>query len=138
MDEVFKFVTDFSRANLWMSLVLTSQPLDAAIKQPCVGYCYTNLYKFLNHQLEITYQIIEFKPNCLLTAKTIASSLPSLLYYSFETLSSGIRLTQQQEIELLAPFQPFEPVLHKSLTRQAAQDLVTLQDWLESGLYKSL
>jgi hypothetical protein len=103
-----------------------------------VGYCYKNLYKFLNHQLEITYQIIEFKPNCLLTAKTIAGSLPSLLHYSFETLSSGMRLTQQQEIELLAPFQPFEPVLDKSLTRQAVQDLATLQDWLESGLYKSL
>jgi hypothetical protein len=47
-------------------------------------------------------------------------------------------LTYQQEIGLIALFQPFEAVIYKNLERQTEQDLATLKDWLESRLYALL
>jgi hypothetical protein len=105
---------------------------------PGIGYCYKNLVKFLDRQLELTYQVIEYQPYRLITSKTIAGSLPSLLCYSFDTLAVGTLLTYQQEIGLIALFQPFEAVIYKNLERQTEQDLATLKDWLESRLYALL
>jgi len=136
--EVFEYVSNFSRTRIWSGAVLASQPVETEATQPGVGYCYKNLVKFLDRQLELTYQIIEYQPNLLITAKTIAGLLPSLVCYNSDPLAVGTLLTYQQEIGLIGLFKPFEAIIYKSLDRQAEQDLTTLKDWLESRLYSLL
>lgn len=136
--EVFEYISDFSHSPVWASPVLASQWLEPESVPPQIGCCYKNLIKFLDRQLEVTFQIIEFEPNRLITSKTIAGWLPSLVSYAIEPLANGTRLTYRQETELAMLFKRFEPVLQKSLDRQLEQDLATLKDWLESGLYAQI
>lgn len=138
VSEVFEFVCDFGRSSLWSGAVLFTQPVETETDRPGIGFCYKNLVKFLDRHLEMIYQIIEFEPNRLITAKTITGWLPSIVCYSFEALPEGVRLSYQEQVEPAAPFKPFEAMIYKNLERQLEQDLATLKDWLESGLYARL
>ncbi len=138
ISDVFDFVSNFGHARVWFSSILEFHSLEVETGKLEVGYCYKNLVKFLDRQLDLTYQIIEYQPYRIITSKTIAGLLPSLVCYSFEQQALGTLLTIQQEIELIAIFKPFEAVVHKNLERQVEQDLATLKDWLESRLYALL
>jgi uncharacterized protein YndB with AHSA1/START domain len=135
VDNVFECLSDFSLSALWSGMRMTSEPLNPAKSEPHVGYCYKNQIKLLNWQWEVTYEIIEFEPNHLFTAKTTTGWLPGIVTYCLEPQERATRLMYRHEFELVTFFKPVETVLQKSLERQAETDLANLKDWLESGLY---
>jgi uncharacterized protein YndB with AHSA1/START domain len=136
--DVFEYLSDFRHSTVWAGPVLVTHWLENESSFPQMGSSYRQLIKFLERQLEVTFQIIEFEPDHLITSKTIAGWLPSLVSYVTEPLAGGTNLTCTQETELSNQFKRFEPVLQKSLERQLRQDLTNLKDWLESGLYTQI
>lgn len=134
---IFECLCDFSQCGLWSSLVTSYNPVSPATDEVQVGYCYKNQLKLLNRRWQVTYQVIEYVPNYLLTSKTTAGWLPGIISYRLDTQEGekATRLTYRHEFELVKFFKPYETVLQRSLERQAAVDLANFKDWLESGLY---
>jgi uncharacterized protein YndB with AHSA1/START domain len=141
-NKVFECLCDFKLLGLWNSLVIETEPDQPAsaggMTQPQIGFNYKARLKLLNQTWIVTYQIIEFEQNRLLTYKTTTGWLPGFVNYRLEPEGTGddapTRLIYQHDYELVNYFKPYETLLQKSLARQAETDLANLKDWLESGL----
>jgi hypothetical protein len=141
-DKVFECLCDFKLSGLWNSLVIETEPDQSApaggMTQPQLGFNYKTRLKLLNQTWIVTYQIIEFEQDRLLTFKTTTGWLPGFVNYRLEPEgarddAATTRLIYRHDYELVNYFKPYEALLQKSLARQAETDLATLKDWLESG-----
>ena len=90
--------------------------------------------RFLGRWFEISFEIVECKPNRYLTIKSISGVAPCLISYQFEPVEGGgTNVSLEQVTHIMGGFLGLtEPVVTGTISRQLKHDLLTLKDLLEA------
>lgn len=134
---VFTYMSDLENLADWSNVVISARNLTEGAVQ--VGTRVRSTIRFLGQWCEMTFMVIECKPSCDLTIKSIAGIAPCLFYYRFEPVREGGTIVSQEamiqitEGSLVYP----EEVVTNAVRRQIEFDLHTLRDMLEASAVTS-
>ncbi len=132
-EEIFAYMSDLENMVDWSSVVISARKiLPGAIN---VGATVRGTFRLLGRWLDVSFEIVECKPNRYLTIKSISGVAPCLFYYRFDPVEDGrTAVSQEIIIHLTAGFLGLpESVVTSVIRRQIVYDLLTLKDLLEAG-----
>jgi carbon monoxide dehydrogenase subunit G len=127
-DEMFAYLSDFSRTQEWDPGVIEAERLgDAPVQE---GTEFRLLASFLHRKIPLTYRIVEYDPPNAVTFRGESSTVVSLDRITFEPSESSTRITYDADLALKGPFKLADPLLALAFKRVGARAL--------AGLHKTL
>ena len=131
IDKVFAYLADISRGTVWQSeLVEAKQTSSGPVG---VGTTISEVRRILGRNLETSFTITEFVPDCRLEFKSTSGPIPMRAYFSLEESSGGAKVTMVMEAELTGVFKMTEPLVVSSAKRQMDADIARLKEIMEAG-----
>ena len=130
--DIFAYMSNLGNLLQWSSVIFSIQPTSS--EATGLGTTAKSTIRFLGKWTEMTFFVVECQPNRFLTIKSTSGITPCLFHYQFECLENGgTGIAQDVEISLIGGFEdPTEQVITKAIRRDAAHDLLTLKDTLET------
>jgi uncharacterized membrane protein len=131
-EEIFTYVSNLENLADWSGIVISARKISS--EDTLVGTTVRCTIRMLGRWFEITYEIVECVANRYLAFKSITGVAPFLVCYRFEPVEGGgTNVSVEEFIHFTGGFLGFaEPVITSFIRRQAAHDLLTLKDLLES------
>lgn len=128
--EVFAYVADLSHGPEWQNGLLevrktTEGPLG-------VGTRFTFVRKFLGQKLEASNEFVEYKPDTIVTFRTLSGTMPVIASYLFEPVPEGAKVTCKIEMQPGGFSRLAEPLIAATVRREMAAEFGFLKDLLES------
>jgi uncharacterized membrane protein len=132
-EKVFTYMSDLENLVDWSNAVISARNVSEGAVQ--VGTRVRSTIRFLGRWTEMTFMVIECKPSCDFTIKSISGVAPCLFYYRFEPIKDGGTVVSQEAmIQLTAGCLAHpEEVVRNAVHRQLEFDLRTLRDMLEAS-----
>src|SRR6478609_4549537 len=113
--DAFAFLSDFSTTEEWDPGVVEATRLgDAPIG---VGTEFQVLARFLGRTNTLTYRVVEFEPESLVTLRGENATVVSLDRITFEPVGEGTRVTYDAELTLKGPLRLADPFLGLAFNR---------------------
>src|SRR5215471_7061017 len=131
-EEIFAYVSDLQNLANWSSVVISARNTSGESTQ--AGVTVRCTIRFLGRWFDNSFEIVESKPNCYLTIKSISGIAPCLIYYRLEPIvGGGTIVSLEHVIYLVVDFLGLaEYVVTSAVRRQVKHDLLTLKDMLEA------
>ena len=131
VEKTFAYMSNLENLSDWSSFVLSSRKISSG--ETLVGTTIQCTIRMLRMRFDTTYEIIECKPNRYFTYKSIISIAPSFAYIQFEALDGGgTNVLVEITMHFTGGYLGFdETVITGLISRQIANDLLTLKDVLE-------
>jgi uncharacterized protein YndB with AHSA1/START domain len=133
-NEVFRYVVTPSHWPQWAGPVIAVDT-GAQLGPLQLDQEFTVVSKLMGKQLDTKYRVTELTENRVLQYVSITGPLPHEFTVSFEPVPEGTRLTQTvaaDQDQAGGFFKLAYPLVEKIFSRQAAADIHTLKDVLES------
>ena len=129
--DTFTYVSTFENLVDWSSIIITVRTFSLGVVQ--VGTTMHSTIRFLGRWMDMTFEVVEFESNHLLTLKSISGLAPCLLCYQFESHPDGTTSVAQDATLSLSGgcVDIAEHVLTNAVSRHLEHDLYTLKDMLE-------
>jgi len=128
IDEVFEYLSDFSRTLEWDPGVVEAQRLDdGPIGQ---GSEFRIVSEFLGRRTSLLYRIVEFDPPRMVSFRGVNSTVVSLDRLTFENFGGGTLVSYDAELTLKGPFRVADPLLALAFSRLGDRALNGLRDAL--------
>ena len=131
VEKTFAYMSNLENLVDWSSFVLSSRKISSG--EMLVGTTIQCRIRMLRLRFDITYEIIECKPNRYLTYKSTTGIAPSFTYIQFKPLDGGgTHVSVEITMHFTGGYLGFdETVVTGLISRQIANDLQTLKDLLE-------
>jgi hypothetical protein len=127
-DEVFAYLSDFSRSLEWDPGVVEAQRLD---DEPISkGSEFRIVAEFLGRRTSLLYRVVEFDPPRLITFRGVNSTVVSVDRLTFENFGGGTQLTYEADLTLKGPFKVADPILGLAFSRVGDRALNGLREAL--------
>ncbi len=127
-DEVFAYLSDFSRTLEWDPGVVEAQRLD---DDPIAkGSEFRIVTEFLGRRTSLLYKVVEFDPPRMITFRGVNSTVVSLDRLTFENFGGGTQLTYEADLTLKGPFKVADPILGLAFSRVGDRALNGLREAL--------
>jgi uncharacterized membrane protein len=132
-EKVFTYMSDLENLVDWSNAVISARNISEGAVQ--VGTRVQSTIRFLGRKSEMTFVVIECKPNCDFTIKSISGIAPCLFYYRFEPVKDGGTVVSMEVmIQIMEGCLAHpEEVVTNTVRRQLEFDLWTLRDMLEAS-----
>src|SRR5207247_3419309 len=132
VEEIFAYMSDIANMVDWSSAIIAVRKISPG--ELHVGATVQSTIRFLGKWVDITFEIVEYKPSRYLTLKSISGVTPCLFCYQFEPSEDGGTIISQGTIIHLTGgiLDLAEPVVTNVVRRQLEHDLLTLKDILEA------
>ena len=131
VDKLFAYLADISKGTEWQSELVEAQQTSSG--PVGVGTTISEVRRILGRNLETSFTITEFVPDCRLEFKSTSGPIPMRAYYSLEESGGGAKVTMVVEAELTGVFKMTEPLVVNTAKRQMDADIAKLKDILEAG-----
>jgi uncharacterized membrane protein len=136
IEEVFAYVSDLSNAPEWQTGLIevrktTAEPLG-------IGTQFTFVRKFLGRKLEASNEFTVYKPNEIVTFKTISGPMAVEASYLFGNEPDGTRVTCKIEMKSEGFSRLAEPLIAASVKREMNAEFGYLKDIFENGAVEIL
>jgi hypothetical protein len=130
--DTFAYISNLENLTKWSSFIITARKTSSGEMQ--VGTVLQNTIRFLGHQSNVTFEVIEHEPNRFLTLKSIAGVAPCLIHYRFEpSCGGGTSFSQEVVISITENMSELAvPVFKNAVQRILDCDLLMLKDILEA------
>lgn len=137
-EEIFAYVNDLENLADWSSVVIAARKNSQQSMH--VGATVRCTIRFIGRWFDISFEIVESKPDRYLTIKSISGVAPCLICYRFEPVESGgTNVTIEYVVHSTGGFLGLtEPVVTGMIRRQLEYDLLTLKDLLEAKAYSNI
>ena len=135
--DIFNYITTFENLVDWSSIIITVRTFSLGVVQ--VGATMRSTIRFLGRWTEITFEVVEYELNHLLTLKSISGVAPCLLCYQFEPhVDGGTSVAQDFMISFIGGCGDLaDHVVKNAVSRHLEHDLYTLKDMLEIGTFSN-
>jgi uncharacterized membrane protein len=132
VEEIFAYMSNLENLADWSSVVISARKISSDAK--LVGTTVRCTIRILGRWFDTTYEIVECVPNRYLTFKSITGVAPSLICFQFEPVEGlGTNVIVEEIINFTGGFLGFaETLITRVISRQVANDLLTLKDLLET------
>lgn len=128
VEEVFAYLSDFSRTLEWDPGVVEAQRLD---DEPVgKGSEFRIVSEFLGRRTSLLYKVVEFDPPRMITFRGVNSTVVSLDRLTFENFGGGTQLTYEADLSLKGPFKVADPLLALAFSRLGDRALNGLREAL--------
>jgi hypothetical protein len=126
--ETFAYLSDFSTTQEWDPGVVEAQRLgDAPVGE---GTEFRLVADFLGRKAELTYRIVEFKPDTAVTLRGENATVVSLDRITCEPFDGGTRVTYDAGLALKGPLRIADPLLGLAFDRVGDRALEGLRETL--------
>ena len=113
--DAFAYLSDFSTTEEWDPGVVEAERLgDEPVGQ---GSEFHVVAEFLGRKSALTYRVVEFEPEQVVTLRGENATVVSLDRISFETTGSATRVTYDAELTLKGPLRLADPLLGLAFRR---------------------
>ncbi len=130
-EEVFAYLSDFSRTVEWDPGVVEAQRLD---DEPIAkGSEFRIVAEFLGRRTSLLYKVVEFDPPRMITFRGVNSTVVSLDRLTFENFGGGTRVTYEADLTMKGPFKVADPLLGLAFSRVGDRALNGLREALLPG-----
>ena len=132
VEEIFAYMSNLENLADWSSVVISARKISSDAKLG--GTTVRCTIRILGRWFDTTYEIVECVPNRYLTFKSITGVAPSLICFQFEPVEGlGTNVIVEEIINFTGGFLGFaETLITRVISRQVANDLLTLKDLLET------
>ena len=130
--DIFAYISNLENLAEWTSSIIAARKTSSEEMQ--VGTMLLSTIRFLGHQSESTFEVIEHEPNYYLTFKSISGIAPCLVYYRFEPGGEGgTNFSQEVIVHITESMSELAvPVFKNAIQRQIECDMLMLKDVLEA------
>jgi len=126
--DAFAYLSDFSTTEEWDPGVVEAERLgDEPVGQ---GSEFHVVAEFLGRKSALTYRVVEFEPEQVVTLRGENATVVSLDRISFETTGSATRVTYDAELTLKGPLRIADPLLALAFNRVGGRALEGLRTTL--------
>jgi uncharacterized membrane protein len=136
IDQVFVFLVNPSNNSLWQEGVIGSRQISEG--PVGVGTKGRDIRKFLGHQVECDYEIVEYEPEEKIRFKSISGPIRFNGSYTFQSVEQGTRFTFTIEGDAGSWFSLVGPLAARLAKKQVEADSDRLKNLLESQLDSAL
>lgn len=132
IEDIFAYMSNLGNLLQWSSVIFSIQENSSEVSG--AGATAKSTIRFLGKWTEMTFVVVECQSNRFLTIKSTSGITPCLFHYQFECLENGgTAIAQDVEISLIKGLgDSTEQIVINAIRRDAAHDLLTLKDTLES------
>ena len=136
-EEIFAYLSDFENQVDWSAATIAVRKTSPG--EIRVGATVRSTIQFLGRWMDITFEIVEYEPDCCLTIKSLSGLTPCLFTYQFEPTEDGATNVSLETVIHLTggTLGLTESVTTNVVRRQLVHDLLTLKDILEAGAASS-
>lgn len=130
VEDVWAYLTSADHAADWMTGVLEAGQISEG--PIAVGTRFRKVQRFFGWRTDMTYEIVEYEPNRVITYRTAAGPLTYAGCITLEAVSTGTRLSYRGTGELWGPFKLTEPLVARVMKRRFAKDFNRLRQLMKA------
>jgi uncharacterized membrane protein len=132
VEAVFAYISDLENLSDWSGVVITARTISPGETRP--GTRVRSTIRFLNKWSEMTFEVVEYESNRVLTLKSINGIARCTVFYQLEPGEDGGTTVFQEAVVhcVEGAVEVAESVAHNAIHRQIEFDLLTLKDILEA------
>lgn len=133
-EDVFAYISDLENLSDWSSVVIAARTLSQGEIGP--GTQVRSTLRFLNKWSDMTFEIVEYERNRILTLKSINGIARCTIFYQLEPEEEGGTTVSQEMVVHCTEgtVEVAESVARNAIRRQLEYDLLTLKDMLEANV----
>ncbi len=130
-ETVFAFITDMSKAKLWLPVKEMRQLSDGPVG---VGSTFTQTFEAMGQSIEATTQVTQYDPPHALTFKLVQGPVPLTTTMQLTPLDGdkATRLTFVGEVELSGKQKLMAPMINTMVKKQLDTQVAQLKQAVES------
>ena len=131
VEEVFAYMSNLEKLADWSGFVLSSRKISNG--EMLVGTIIQCTILILGTQFDTAYEIVECKPNCYFSYKSIMGIASSFTCIRFETIDEGgTNVSEEIDIHFTGGYLGYdETLVTNAISHQIAKNLQTLKELLE-------
>jgi len=130
VSDVWKFVHDVTKGNLWQTTLLEAQQETEGPMR--VGTRVRETRRFLGIRIETVWEVTEYEPITRSSVKGVSGPIPLSGSYLLESLDASTRFIVVGELEAHRFFKLAEPLFARMAGRELEASLGHLKDLLEA------
>jgi len=135
-EEVFAYLSDFSRTVEWDPGVVDAERLDDG--ELGEGSEFRIVAEFLGRETPLTYRIVEYDPPNAVTFRGESATVVSRDRVTFEDFGAGTLVTYEAKLTLRGPFTLADPLLALAFKRIGERALAGLRATLANSATPAL
>ena len=130
VEEVFAYMSNLEKLADWSGFVLSSRKISKG--EMLAGTIIQCTIRILGTRFDTAYEIVECKPNCYFSYKSIMGIASSFTYIRCEPVEGGTQVLVEIDIRFTGGYLGHdETLVTNAISHQIANDLQTLKDLLE-------
>ena len=131
VEEVFAYMSNLEKLADWSGFVLSSRKISNG--EMLVGTIIQCTIRILGTRFDTAYEIVECKPNCYFSYKSIMGIASSFTCIRFETIDGGgTNVSEEIDIHFTGGYLGYdETLVTNAISHQIAKNLQTLKELLE-------
>ena len=130
--EVFVYISDLENLSDWSSVIIAARTISPG--EIRLGTQVRSTLRFLSKWSDMTFEIVEYERNRVLTLKSINGIAGCTIFYQLEPEEDGGTTVSQETVVhcMEGTVEVAESVVRNAIHRQLEYDLLTLKDMLEA------